>query len=80
MDTNPVLDLLNHKGNSKTVFISVYFLIYFLSFSRAVLVAHGGSQARGLIGAVAASLHQSHSNMGFKPSAIYTTVHGNTGS
>ena len=25
-------------------------------------MAYGGSQARGLIGAVAASLHQSHSN------------------
>ena len=31
-------------------------------------MAYGGSQARGLIGAVAASLHQSHSNAGSKPS------------
>ena len=30
-------------------------------------MAHGDSQARGLIRAVAAGLRQSHSNMGFKP-------------
>ena len=34
---------------------------------RATAVAHGGSQARGLIGAVAASLHHSHSNEGSEP-------------
>ena len=30
-------------------------------------MAYGGSQARGLIGAVAASLRQSHSNVGSEP-------------
>ena len=40
-------------------------------------MAYGGSQARGLIGAIAAGLDHSHSNMG---SATYTTVHSNTGS
>ena len=30
-------------------------------------MAHGGSQARGLIGAVAAGLHHSHSNVGSEP-------------
>ena len=30
-------------------------------------MAHGGSQARGLIGVVAAGLHQSHSNVGSEP-------------
>ena len=39
----------------------------------------GGSQARDLIGAVAASLHQSHSNPGSEPHP-YTIAHGNTGS
>ena len=34
---------------------------------RAALEAYGGSQGRGLIGAVAAGLHQSHSNVGSKP-------------
>ena len=32
------------------------------AFSRAASEAYGGSQARGPIGAVAASLHHSHSN------------------
>ena len=31
-------------------------------------MAYGGSQARGPIGAVAASLRQSHSNVGSEPS------------
>ena len=30
-------------------------------------MAYGGSQARGLIGAIATSLCQSHSNMGSEP-------------
>ena len=30
-------------------------------------MAYGGSQARGQIGAVTASLHHSHSNVGYKP-------------
>ena len=36
-----------------------FFFVFCLS--RAAPVAHGGSQARGPIGAVAAGLHQSHS-------------------
>ena len=42
------------------------FSIFFLSFCllRATPTAYGGSQARGLIGAVAAGLGQSHSNLG----------------
>ena len=36
---------------------------FFLSF-RATPAAYGGSQSRGLIGAVAAGLHHSHSNAG----------------
>ena len=34
---------------------------------RAVFVAYGGSQDRGQIGAVATSLHHSHSHAGSKP-------------
>ena len=34
-----------------------------LSFLRATLEAYGGSQAKGLIGAIAAGLQHSHSNM-----------------
>ena len=39
----------------------------FLLFLRAAHVAHGSSQARGLIGASAVSLHHSHSNTGSGP-------------
>ena len=42
-----------------------FFGLFFLSF-KATPVAYGGSQARGLTGAVTASLHQSHSNAGSK--------------
>ena len=48
------------------------FFFFFLSFcllffSRAAPSAYGGSQATDLIGAVAAGLHQSHSNEASKP-------------
>ena len=39
----------------------------FTFFSRATPVAYGLSQARGPIRAVAAGLHQVHSNAGSKP-------------
>ena len=38
------------------------FIFYFFAFSRAIPVAYGASQPRGLIGAVATSLRHSHSN------------------
>ena len=44
-----------------------FFNFVFLLFLWAASVAYGGSQARGLIGAVAAGLHQSHSNTGSEP-------------
>ena len=47
-------------------FGSALLFFVFLPFSRAVPAAYGDSQARGLIGAVAASLR--HSNAGSKPS------------
>ena len=55
---------------------SCYFLFLFILFiylfglfaiSWAAPAAYGVSQARGLIGAVAASLRQSHSNAGSEP-------------
>ena len=43
----------------------LFIYLFFLSaFSWATAMAYGGSQARGLIGAVATSLLQSHSNAG----------------
>ena len=45
---------------------------------RAASVAYGGSQARGQIRALAASLRYSHSNVGSELRVqIYTTAHGN---
>ena len=45
-----------------------FFFFGLFAFSRASPVAYGGSQARGLIGAVATGLCQSHSNAGSEPS------------
>ena len=49
--------------------VRVSFLFYFIIvvlfvFSRATATAYGDSQAKGLIGAVAAGLCHSHSHMG----------------
>ena len=59
-------------------YILVAYFFIFLSFcllsvvvvaiSWAAPTAYGGSQARGLIGAVATGLRQSHSNAGSEPS------------
>ena len=54
------------------------FFFCLFAISRAASVAHGGSQARGLIGAVVTGLCHSHSNSG--SSATCTTAQGNTGS
>ena len=45
---------------------SFFFFFFFFPF-RAALVAHGGSQAGGPIGAATANLYHSHSNSGTKP-------------
>ena len=47
--------------------VNFFFLWVFLVFSRASPVAHGGSQPRGQIRAVAAGLYHSHSNAGSEP-------------
>ena len=46
-------------------------------FFRAPPATYGGSQARGPIGATAASLHHSHSNVRSELSVTYTIAHGN---
>ena len=45
----------------------IFIFICFFAFSRATPAAYGCSWARGLIGAVAAGLRQSHSNVGSRP-------------
>ena len=47
--------------------LSFYSLFLFFVFSGATPAAYGGSQARGPIRAIAAGLHQSHSNSGSEP-------------
>ena len=49
-----------------TIFFFNFFIFVFCLF-RAIPKAHGGSQARGQIGAVAAGLHHSHSNARSEP-------------
>ena len=44
-------------------YLIIFFFFAFLLF-RAAPMAHEGSQARGPVGAIAASLHHSHSNAG----------------
>ena len=58
-----VLNLLSHDRTLQSIF---YFFCLF-AFLGAAPVAYGGSQARGLIRAIAARLHHSHSNAESKP-------------
>ena len=48
-------------------YLAEMFCFFFFWPFRAALGAYGSSQARGQIGATAASLHHSHSNTGSKP-------------
>ena len=54
-----------------------FLVFFFFLLFRTVPGAHGGSQARGLIRAVATSLQHSHSNagseLGLRPTAQLTT-------
>ena len=54
-------------GFSNPINPPFFLFVCLFAFSRAVPVAYGGSQARGLIGAVAIGLRQSHSNAGSEP-------------
>ena len=57
-------------------FVLTYFLSFFLWLFRAEPMAHGGSQARGRIGATAAGRSYSHSNMRSEP-PLQPTAHSN---
>ena len=52
-------------------------IFFFFCLFRAASVAHGSSQARGLITATAAGLCLSHSNTGSEP-CLWSAAHGNT--
>ena len=64
-----VLTTVNNAAMKIRVQVSNYYYYYYclFAFSRAAPVAYGRSQAWGLIRAVAASLHQSHSNARSEP-------------
>ena len=51
-------------GTCKLLFSFEMSFFFLFAFPRATPMAHGGSQARGLIRGVAAGLHHSHSNAG----------------
>ena len=64
-----VQDILTLIFIAVLLILFTFFFVFFfpLAISWAAPLAYGGSQARGLIGAVAAGLHQSHSNTGSEP-------------
>ena len=66
-----MISLLHHCSTNthlnvtfQDILLEFFFCLF--AFSRAAPVAFGGSQARGLIRAVAAGLRQSHRNVGSK--------------
>ena len=54
----------NLQGSGTVLYLFFFFFFFFFCLLRAASVAYGGSQARGQIRAIAASLHHSHSNTG----------------
>ena len=69
----PIICLGNHSslkpllGVASSVQFCFVFVFGLFAISWPTPMAYGGSQDRGLIGAVAASLRQSHSNAGSEP-------------
>ena len=59
-------DIAVYRSGKRSLVIRWTLLELFFLF-RGAPAAYGSSQARGLIGAVAASLRQSHSNVGSEP-------------
>ena len=49
------------------MYVCMYLFIYLFIYFRATLLAYGGSQARGQIGATAARLPDTHNNEGSEP-------------
>ena len=63
---NNVLEWLTEPRKTAYLLLLIYYKRFFFFF-RAAPAAYGGSQSMGLIGAVAAGLHQSHSNTRSEP-------------
>ena len=67
-------------GIRNRIYLFIYLFIYFCFFaiSWAIPAAYGGSQARGLIGAVARQSTPEPQQRGIQAvSTTYTTAHGN---
>ena len=58
---------IREGSSEKVTFIYLFFIFFVFCLFRATPVAYRGSQARGLIGAIASGLRQSHSKVGSKP-------------
>ena len=58
----------NQQGRELFLFLFYFILFGLFAISWVAPAAYGGSQARGPIGAAAASLRQSHSSLGSEPS------------
>ena len=54
-------------GKAESEGLKIFLIFMCVCLFRAAPAAHGGSQARGLIGATAAGLHHSHSNTRSEP-------------
>ena len=76
MSASRISDLVKNKNSSEDNFAHIvwdlrgkkkFFFLVFLFFFRAIPMVYGGSQDRAPIRDVAASLHQSHSNVGSEP-------------
>ena len=65
---NKIAEIIHFISTKSFIYLFIYlfilFYFIFFAFSRATPAAYGGSQAGGLIGAVAAGLRQSYSNSG----------------
>ena len=68
---------ITNRGSYRILFEDVESFYFIFCLFRAAPMAYGSSQARDQIGAVAASLHHSHSRMGSELSVTYTIAHGN---
>ena len=68
--THKCLRVWSGHGNLKSFKnnTSIFFFFCLFAFFGAAPAAYGGSQARSLIGAVAAGLHHNHSNAVSEPS------------
>ena len=77
-DVKTLAPQFKYQWNNFLCVCVVFFFFFFFVISWAAPAAYGGSQARGLIEAVAAGNSYSHSNEGSQSSLQHnTTAHGN---